>query len=282
MQFPTGQRFLNKYRGKTRDLVISLACFLLALCCLISSNIIIQSQEKSIFGGLVSRTTGRTIIENDTTNEEESDNQKVVKDVLLTQLGQSRIDINRKQEIKHSYKIPFDAEIVSINGMVDVLQFGDKANILTILMKNTGSQTWEKSGSSPVSLGTYCCKEDNTDLSPSRISPIEASVRPGDVATFLVPLQFRSRKTCRLGSSILSFRMLVSNVTWFGSHTKTMVIRCNDPNKSESLKEEGDKEILKKMKSKIHQGKTSKYQSMDQSKDQSCGYEIISLTFSSS
>lgn len=145
--------------------------------------------------------------------------------------GSSFYQVGSSFPIRYSQwksKLPLDAQVINISGLINELRFGDEAKLLTIVIKNTGSLTWGKLGSKQVVLGTNCCPRDNAHVTFSRISPVESSVPPGQYATFPIQLKFRSRDVCHKGYAIIFFRLLTDDKKWFGDDTEIMIIRCID------------------------------------------------------
>jgi thermitase len=109
---------------------------------------------------------------------------------------------------------------------------GEKANI-TIIAKNTGTQTWSNSGQNPIKLATYSPQDRISSFQTSAWQSsgrpallVESQVLPGDNGTF----QFEIQSGSATGQYNEKFNLLAENLAWFNDAGLNIPINLVSPN----------------------------------------------------
>lgn len=114
---------------------------------------------------------------------------------------------------------------------------GEKAT-LTVVAKNTGTQTWQNSGANPVRLATYAPQDRASTfytsnwISQSRASNLlESEVAPGSNGTF----RFEVQSGSAAGQYNEKFNLVAENVGWFNDSGLNFPITLINPSISAQI-----------------------------------------------
>ncbi len=116
------------------------------------------------------------------------------------------------------------------------LPAGQRAT-LTVVAKNTGTAVWQKSGSSPVRLGTSRPQDRASQfasdgwLGPARAAVLtQSSVDPGENGTFTFVIQ-----APQAGSYVEFFNLVAEGFTWMNDNGQFFPITVTQPNLSATV-----------------------------------------------